>query len=81
MNRPNDNDDSDRSGTDYVTSGDMLAELREDNAELATWMREAHALCAGHGDVATASLIESLVDEAEERVWFLFEVTHNGLRE
>lgn len=66
---------------DYVTSGDMLAELREDNVQLATRMREAHGLCAGHGDVATASLIENLADEAEGRVWFLFEVTHNGLGE
>jgi starvation-inducible DNA-binding protein len=62
---------------DYVTSGEMLAELREDNAQLAIRLREAHGLCAEHGDVATTSLIESLVDEAEGRVWFLFEVTHN----
>jgi starvation-inducible DNA-binding protein len=59
----------------------VLAELREDDAQLAARLREAHGLCARDGDVATASLIESLVDEAEERVWFLFEVTHNGLRE
>jgi starvation-inducible DNA-binding protein len=59
----------------------VLAELREDDAQLAARLREAHGLCAGDGDVATTSLIESLVDEAEERVWFLFEVTHNGLRE
>jgi len=63
---------------DYVTSREMLAELLEDNAQLATRLREAHGLCAEHGDVATTSLIETLVDEAEGRAWFLFEVTHNG---
>ena len=66
---------------DYVTSGDMLAELHEDNAQLATWMREAHGLCAGYGDIATTNLIENLVDETEGRGWFLFEVTHNGAGE
>src|SRR5215469_7834826 len=29
----------------FVTPADMLAELREDNARLAAYMREAHALC------------------------------------
>jgi starvation-inducible DNA-binding protein len=63
---------------DYVTSREMLTELHEDNSQLATRLREAHGLCAEHGDVATTSLIETLVDEAEGRAWFLFEVTHNG---
>jgi starvation-inducible DNA-binding protein len=58
---------------DYVTPGDMLAELREDNAQLVVRMREAHALCDEHGDVASASLLENWIDEAERRVWFLFE--------
>ena len=52
---------------------DMLAELREDNVALVVRLREAHATCDGHGDVATASLIEVWIDEAERRVWFLFE--------
>src|SRR5258705_2064840 len=40
---------------DYVTPADMLAELREDNRQLVSKMREAHATCDEHGDVATAS--------------------------
>jgi starvation-inducible DNA-binding protein len=63
---------------DYVTSPEMLTELHEDNVELAKHLREAHHLCAEHGDVATTSLIETLVGEAEGRAWFLFEITHNG---
>jgi starvation-inducible DNA-binding protein len=58
---------------DYVEPLDMLAELREDNKTLAARMREAHGVCAGHRDVATASLIEAWIDEAERRTWFLFE--------
>jgi starvation-inducible DNA-binding protein len=65
---------------EYVTPSDMLAELREDNMQLAANMRETHELCQQHQDVATASLLENWIDEAERRVWFLFEVTRNGVR-
>ena len=58
---------------DFVTPLDMLAELRDDNKQLAAAMRETHDLCDEHGDVATASMLEVWIDEAERRVWFLFE--------
>ena len=58
---------------DYVAPADMLAELCDDNLQLAARMRETHALCDEHGDVATASLLETWIDEAERRTWFLFE--------
>jgi starvation-inducible DNA-binding protein len=58
---------------DYVTPGDMLAELREDNRQLAKAMRQTHGVCDEYGDVATASVLEGWIDEAERRVWFLFE--------
>src|ERR1700729_719721 len=57
----------------YVTPQDMLAELREDNAELAKRMREAHEMIDEQKDVATASFIEVFIDEAERRAWFLYE--------
>jgi starvation-inducible DNA-binding protein len=53
----------------------MLAELCEDNAQLAVRLRVAHSLCDEHGDVASASLLENWIDEAEGRVWFLYEAT------
>jgi starvation-inducible DNA-binding protein len=62
---------------DYVTPQDMLAELRDDNAQLTSGMREVHDLCDEHGDVATASLLENWIDEAERRIWFLFEATRD----
>jgi starvation-inducible DNA-binding protein len=63
---------------DYVTPRDMLAELRGDNLELAVRMRETHELCDEHRDVATASLLEVWIDEAERRAWFLFETSREG---
>jgi starvation-inducible DNA-binding protein len=58
---------------DYVTPLDMLAELREDNQQLVSRMRETHDVCDEHNDVATASLLEVWIDEAERRAWFLYE--------
>src|ERR1700752_2962726 len=60
---------------DYVTPLDMLAELRDDNKQLTARMRETHDLCDECGEVATTSLLENWIDEAERRTWFLFEPT------
>jgi starvation-inducible DNA-binding protein len=57
----------------FVTPSDMLAELREDNKQLVASMRETHGLCEERGDIASASLLENWIDEAERRTWFLFE--------
>jgi starvation-inducible DNA-binding protein len=40
---------------DFVAPRDMLAELRDDNKQLAAHLRETHTLCDEYGDVATAS--------------------------
>ena len=63
---------------EYVEPSDMLAELREDNGMLASRLREAHNVCEGHRDIATASLIEVWIDETERRAWFLFEASRHG---
>ncbi len=52
----------------------MLFELREDNLQLANFLREAHALCGRHGDAASTSLIEVWIDQTERRTWFLTEI-------
>ena len=56
----------------------MLAELRDDNQKVVEAMREAHGLCDDGEDVATASLLEVFIDEAERRVWFLYETSRKG---
>jgi len=63
---------------DYVTPLDMLGELREDNVQYTVSLRETHEVRDEHGDVATASLIENRIDEAEQRVWYLFEAERRG---
>lgn len=63
---------------DFVEPSDMLAELREDNKSLAASLRETHGVCEEHGDIATASLIEVWIDEAERRTWFLYESSRRG---
>ncbi|EGG75222.1 DNA protection during starvation protein 1 [Gluconacetobacter sp. SXCC-1] len=60
---------------EYVTPEDMLAELREDNLALTARLRAVHAVCDEGNDVATASLLETWIDETERRTWFLFEAT------
>jgi starvation-inducible DNA-binding protein len=72
LKRLSDND------ADYVDAQDMLSELREDNRTLLASMRQAHDLCDEHRDVATASLLENWIDEAERRIWFLFEATRRS---
>ncbi len=65
-------------GAAQVAARDMLAELLRDNQRLAGEMRQAHALCDDEGDVATASLLENWIDEAEGRAWFLYEAGQPG---
>ena len=62
----------------YVDPQDMLAELREDNQRVITALRETHDLCDEHNDVATASFLETFIDDAERRVWFLYEAGRRG---
>jgi starvation-inducible DNA-binding protein len=63
---------------EYVDPLDMLAELREDNMILAARLREVHGVVDEARDIATASLIETWIDETERRIWFLFESSRHG---
>ena len=63
---------------EFVSPPDMLAELCEDNKQLTARLRETHDLCDERADVATASLIENWIDEAERRTWFLFETSRTS---
>ena len=62
---------------DYVTPGDMLSELHENENALVLSMRAVHTLCENADDVATASLLENWIDQAQRRSWFLFESTRS----
>jgi starvation-inducible DNA-binding protein len=60
---------------EFVASEDMLRELMEDNRTLLGSLRAAHEAAGRHDDVATVSLLENWIDEAEHRVWFLLETS------
>ncbi len=72
LQRVSDND------AEFVSPLDMLAELQQDNKQLAASLRATHEVCDEHGDIATASLIENWIDETERRAWFLFESSRNA---
>ncbi len=72
LQRISDND------SEYVTPQDMLLELHDDNTRLAEFMRDAYWLCDEHRDIASASALESWIDQAEERIWVLNEVVQPG---
>jgi starvation-inducible DNA-binding protein len=59
----------------HLMFDEQAAELRDDNKDLTQRLREVHDLCDEHDDVASASMIENWIDEAERRTWFLFETT------
>jgi starvation-inducible DNA-binding protein len=63
---------------ELVDAQDMLAELREDNLQLTSAMRQVHNTCDDYHDVATASLLEVWIDETERRTWFLYEATRRS---
>jgi starvation-inducible DNA-binding protein len=58
---------------DYVTPLDGGIAGRQ--LQMTARMRAAHTPCGEHGDVASASLLENWIDEAERRTWFLYEAT------
>jgi starvation-inducible DNA-binding protein len=53
----------------------MMTEIYLDNRELTGFLRLTHETCEKQNDIATASLIENWVDQAERRSWFLAEIT------
>jgi starvation-inducible DNA-binding protein len=59
---------------DVVAPKQMLTELCADNRHLTRYLRATHQVCDRHNDVATASLIETWIDETERRAWFLSEI-------
>jgi starvation-inducible DNA-binding protein len=63
---------------DELTPPEMLTELRDDNVQLVERIRDAHALCDEHGDIASAGLLQTWSDEAEQRAWFLAEAGRGG---
>jgi starvation-inducible DNA-binding protein len=62
----------------FVAPLDMLRELMNDNKAVVKAMRDAHEVADEHDDVGTTSLLETFIDAAERRVWFLFEASRRA---
>jgi starvation-inducible DNA-binding protein len=60
---------------DFVEPHAMMTELIDDHRAIITRMRHAHDVADKHGDVATTSMLENIIDGAERRLWFLFETS------
>ena len=67
-----DNDES------YVPAPVMLTELMNDNKKVVANLRKAHGIADDNKDVATASILENFIDDAERRTWFLFEASQEA---
>lgn len=64
-----DNDD------DFVKPEDMVLELLSDNTHIVEGLRKAVEICEDNDDCASANLLQDLLNDAEKRVWFLFETS------
>ena len=57
-----------------VNPQELIGELCDDNRQLTRNLRATHEICDRYNDIATASLIETWIDETERRAWFLSEI-------
>jgi len=63
----------DDDSAEYLDPLDMLAQLFEDNENLAGRLREVHRVVDELRDNGTAGLMDKWIDETERRLWFLSE--------
>jgi starvation-inducible DNA-binding protein len=63
---------------EFVSPGDMLAELRDDNFALVRALRKAKVLVDQANDNATSGMLDEWTDQAERRAWFLFETAQSA---
>jgi starvation-inducible DNA-binding protein len=62
----------------FVQPTDMLVELMDDNKAMTHALQDARGLCDRHKDAQSIPLLETLIDQAEHRSWFLFEMSREG---
>jgi starvation-inducible DNA-binding protein len=59
---------------EIVPAGEMVRRLMEDNAQIARNIRNTIVVCDKNRDSATSNLLQEILDQAERRKWFLFEI-------
>ena len=63
---------------EFVAPAEMIQRLMQDNRHVAQQLRAAAETAEDNKDVATSDLLEGLLDEAERRTWFLFEIAQGA---
>jgi starvation-inducible DNA-binding protein len=58
---------------EFVPAREMLLRLLEDNKRMAKAIRAASELADENKDLATANILQEVLDETERRIWFLHE--------
>jgi len=62
----------------YISPGEMIKTLIEDNYGVLQRQRQAHETCEANKDFPTANILEELMDETERRIWFLKMTSEGG---
>jgi starvation-inducible DNA-binding protein len=57
---------------------EMVQRLLSDNKHMVRSQRAAIKVCDTHDDSPTSNILQTLLDESERRVWFLFEITRDS---
>ena len=63
---------------EFVAPQEMVHRLLLDNRHIVQQIREAAGIADDNKDLATSDLLESLLDDAERRTWFLFEIAQDS---
>lgn len=66
---------------DFVPADEMIAELINDNLQIANSQRAAIEICEQRRDTPTSNLLQEILDRTERRIWFLYEVSQGGKNE
>lgn len=59
---------------EFVPPGEMMRRLMEDNRHIARRARSAHEVTDERRDYSTSDLLEVVLDGAENRMWYLYEI-------
>ena len=62
---------------DFVEPLEMIQRLLKDNQHMARSQRSAIGVCEANQDWPTSNVLQTLLDETERRVWFLFETSQS----
>ena len=63
---------------EFVTPQEMVHRLLQDNRHIAEQIRAAANVADDNKDIATSSLLETILDDAERRTWFLYEIAQDS---